>query len=100
MLNTCLPQNDIDSFLLDREHIIGSVTATPSMTTYDADPAGEGSPYAAHGDEDNPREGWPYMNYSEGGNHDVDSGTNFRTWARGGAAPAGFAPSSGGHAFL
>lgn len=75
-------QNEIDSFLLDREHIAGS-TVSSIAATDDAKSSREGFPYISHGGEkESPREGWPYPNY--GGGARVESTTNFRTWARGG----------------
>ncbi|KUI74057.1 hypothetical protein VM1G_09701 [Cytospora mali] len=73
--------NEIDSFLLDRERIAGS-SVPFTVATDDTNSVGEGPTYVAHRDKDNPREGWPYLNYDRAGSRG-DSGTNFRAWARG-----------------
>lgn len=78
-------QNELDSLILNREHI-GTTTDTPPVPPAADENPREGWPYIEHGGRV-ARENWPYPQYDH---NDGSNTTSFRTWARGGTTLGGF----------
>ena len=78
-------KNELDSFILDREHLGRSTAESPAPPATDENPR-EGWPYIERGGR-KARENWPYPQYDH---NDGSSTTNLRTWARGGTTLGGF----------
>lgn len=81
-------QNELDSFILNREHIGSNTAASPAPPAAEDNPR-EGWPYIERGGR-KARENWPYPQYDHNDGA-TESGTmSFRTWGRGGTTIGGF----------
>ncbi|KAJ0120214.1 hypothetical protein J7T55_001070 [Diaporthe amygdali] len=83
--------NELDSFLLDREHI-GSTTVASSSPPPSDENSRQGWPYIERSGRSS-RENWPYPQYDHTGESAGSNTTSFRTWARAGATLGDFGPS-------
>ncbi|POS80991.1 hypothetical protein DHEL01_v200619 [Diaporthe helianthi] len=88
-VNGDMDWNEIDSYLLDLDHVKGPTATTSSASPAVDDNPREGWPYVERGGR-KARENWPYPQYDHSDGSPGANTTSFRTWAKGGATLGGF----------